>query len=103
MFVVTEAFKLPATVGLVVRVTVSDVNVAADTVPITPPPNVTVLLLATGSKPAPLINSRVPLSARLAVAVVTTGFTLATCTAVAMATPLVVTVAVKDPARGLVE
>lgn len=103
VFVVTDAFKLPAAVGLVVSVTVNCVVLADDTVPTGPPVNVTVLLLAVGSKPKPLMTNVVPFKARLVSAVVTTGLTVATCTAAKAATLLVVTVAVKAPAHGLVE
>lgn len=103
VFVVTDAFKLPAAVGLVVMVTVSCVVVAEDTLPTGPPVKVTELLPATGSKPKPLITSVEPFRDRLVSAVVTTGFTVATCTAAEAATLLVVTVAVKVPAHGLVE
>lgn len=103
VLVVTDAFKLPVAVGLVVIVTVSSVVVALATVPTGPPTNVTVLLVRVGSKPKPLITSVVPLRAKLVLAVVTTGLTVATCTAASAATPLVVTVAVSVPAQGLAE
>ncbi len=51
VLVVTEAFKLPAADGRVLKVTVNSVRVAAVTLPTAPPENVTVLLLRTGSKP----------------------------------------------------
>ncbi len=98
VLVVTDAFKLPAAVGLVVMFTTNSVVVARVTVPTGPPTNVTVLLDATGSKPNPLITSVDPLTARLVLAVVTTGLTTATCTAAADCTPLVVTRAVSTPA-----
>ena len=53
--VVTTADKVPAEVGLVDNVTVSEVGVAAVTVPTAPLLNETVLLLAVVSKPEPLI------------------------------------------------
>ncbi len=86
VFVVTDAFRLPAAVGLVVMLTVSEVVVARVIEPTGPPTNVTVLLLAVGSKPKPLIMRVEPLTARLVLAVVTTGLTVATCTAPAAAT-----------------
>ena len=103
VLVVTEAFKLPAAVGLVVIVTVSCVVVALAMVPTGPPTKVTVLFVRVGSKPNPLMMSVVPLSARFVLAVVTTGLTVATCTAASAATPFVVTVAVSVPAQGFVE
>lgn len=49
VLVVTDAFKLPAAVGRVVKVMVMEVVVAADTVPTAPPEKVTVLLERVGS------------------------------------------------------
>ena len=98
----TTAVKLPVAVGLVERVKVSDVVVAAVTVPTAPPLSETVLLARIGSKPKPLMTSIVPFSARLAVLVVTTGVTVATWTAVLLATLLVVTTTVSVPADGFV-
>lgn len=77
-FVVTTAVRLPIAVGLVVNVTVSDVAVAAVTVPTAPLFITTVLLAATGSKPKPLIVTVVELIARLVVLLVTTGVTVPT-------------------------
>ena len=51
----TMAVRLPAVVGSAVNVTVSEVEVAAVTVPIAPSFNVTVLLPGVGSKPEPVI------------------------------------------------
>ena len=48
---VTTAVKLPAVVGLVEKVTVMDVGVAAVTVPTAPSLNETALLAAVASKP----------------------------------------------------
>ena len=95
---------MPAVVGLVENVTVSEVAVAAVTVPTAPSLKVTVLLAAVGSKPKPLMVSVVALAARLAVLLVTTGVTVATCTAAPLLTRSVVTTAVRLPAVvGLVE
>ncbi len=99
----TDAFKLPAAAGRFENVTRSDVVVAAETVPVAPPTNVTTLLPAIGSNPKPLMIRFEPFKARLVAFDVTTGLTAATCTAAAAATPLVVTVAVSVPAHGLVE
>ena len=62
----TTAVRLPTAVGSVENVTVSEVAVAAVTVPTAPSLKVTVLLPAVGSKPKPLIVSVVALAARLA-------------------------------------
>ena len=103
MFVVTTAVKLPAVAGLVEKVTVSDVAVAAVTVP-APSLKTTVLLSAVVSKPKPLIVTVVALTAKLVIALVTTGVMVATLTAEPLLTPLVVTIAVISPAvAGLVE
>ena len=84
------------------NVTVSEVAVAAVTVPVAPLLKATVLLPAVVLKPKPLIVICVALGDSTAVLLVTTGATVATCTA-----PLlwlsVVTVAVIAPAAvGLV-
>lgn len=76
--VVTRAVKLPTAVGLVVRFSVSDVEVAAVTAPTAPPLNATVFSARTELKPKPLMTRLVPLSAKLMVLVVTTGLTRAT-------------------------
>lgn len=101
--VVTTAVKLPARVGLVDRVTVREVAVAAVTVPTAPALNTIVLLLATVENPTPLNVTLVALAARLVALLVTTGLTVATCTAVPMLIPFTLTVAVRLPAVGLVE
>jgi hypothetical protein len=104
LLVVTTAVRLPAVVGLVDRVTVREVAVAAVTVPTAPLLKLTVFLLATGSNPNPLIVNVVAFAARLEVLLVTTGITLATCVAVPLAMPFVTTIAVKLPAvLGLIE
>ena len=76
--VVTTAVKLPAVVGRVENVTVSEVNVAAVTVPTAPLLNTTVLLAAVGSKPKPLMVMVVRLAPQDVVLLVTTGVTVAT-------------------------
>jgi hypothetical protein len=101
--VVTTAVNVPAAVGFVENVTVSAVKVAAVTVPTAPLLNVTVLFAAVVSNPAPLIVIVLALAAKFAVLLVITKVTLATGTALPLLTPLVVTVAVKLPTRGLVE
>ena len=101
--VVTTAVRLPSAVGLVDRFTVSEVAVAAETVPTAPLLNVTELWAAVVSKPKPSIVRLVELAARLAVLVVTTGVTVATWIAVPLLTPSVVTMAVRFPPVGAVE
>ncbi len=64
--VVTTAVRLPAVVGLVVKFTVSEVAVAAVTVPTAPSLKTTVLLAAVVSKPKPLMVTVAALAARLA-------------------------------------
>lgn len=104
LFVVTTAVRLPAVVGLVDRVTVREVAVAAVTVPTAPLLKATVFLLAMGSNPKPFIVRVVTLAAWLDVLLVTTGITLATWMAVPLAMPFVTTIAVKLPAvLGLIE
>jgi len=87
----TIAVKLPIEVGFVENVTRSDVAVAVVTVPTAPLLNVTVLLAATVSKPMPLIVIVDALAPRAEVLLVTTGATVATCTAEPLPTPLTVT------------
>ena len=102
--VVTTALRAPAAVGGVVRFTVSDLAVAAVTVPTAPFVSVTVLFAAVGSNPNPLIVSVVASAAKLTELLVMTGVTVATCTAVGLLMPPVLTTTVKDPAvAGLVE
>ncbi len=103
LLVVTTAVKLPMLVGLVENVTFSDVAVALVTVPTPPLLNVTVLLAAVVSKPAPAIVIVAALAPRAAVLLVTIGLTVATCTADPLLTPLTLTWAVKLPALGFVE
>src|ERR1700719_2132466 len=83
--VVTTAVRLPAVVGLVEKVTVSEVAVAAVTAPTAPLLKTIVLLPGVVSKPEPLIVTMAALAARLAVLLVTVGVptadtTVATCT-----------------------
>lgn len=76
--VVTIALITPAAVGGVVRFTVSDLAVAAVTVPMAPFVSVTVLFAAVGSKPNPLIVNVPASAARSTELLVTTGVTVAT-------------------------
>src|SRR5262249_39717707 len=103
LLVVTMAVRLPALVGFVEDVTVSEVGLAVVTLPTAPSLKVTLLLVSVLEKPKPAMVMVAALAARLAVFIVTTGVTVATWTA-PLATPLVVTLAVKLPALvGLVE
>jgi hypothetical protein len=98
------AVKLPALVGLVEKVTVSRVDVAAVTVPIASLLNVTELLPGVGSNPKPAMVMEVASAAKFALLLVMAGRTVATCTAEPLLTEFVVTAAVKLPALvGLVE
>ncbi len=72
------AVKLPSVVGLVLKVTVSVVAVAAVTVPTAPLLNVTVLLAGTVLKPKPLIVRVEATMERLEVLAVIAGMTVAT-------------------------
>lgn len=103
LLLVTMAVKLPIEVGLVEKVTMSEVAVAVVTVPTAPLLKVTVLLAATVSKPVPAMVIVEAFAPKAAVLLVTTGATVATCTADPLATPLTLTCAVKLPALGLVE
>lgn len=96
--VVTTTVKSLADVGGVVKVTVSEVAVAAATVPAAPLLNTTELFPGVVSKPDPLIVILVASAARSVVSAVTTGITVATCTADPLLTLFVVTIAVKLPA-----
>jgi len=103
-FVVTIAVNKPVAFGRVEKVIVSVVAVAAVTVPIAPLLNTMVFPDGVVLKPKPEMVMVFELIARFAVLSVTTGLTLATCTAVPLETPLVVTTAVKGPADvGFVE
>ncbi len=100
--VVTMAVTLPAA-GLVENVTVNEVADAVVTVPTAPPLNATVLLAAVVLKPNPLMTKVFALEPKLAVLLVTTGLTVAICTAEPLLSEPVVTTAVKLPtAVGLV-
>ena len=93
------AVRLPAAVGPVVRVTVNEVAVAAETLPTAPLLNVTVLLPAVGSKPWPeIVNVVASAASWLLALAVTTGAKVATCTAEPLLWPFEVTTAVKLPA-----
>lgn len=81
LLLVTIAVNATGDVGFVLNVTVSDVVVAAVTVPTAPLLKTTVLLAAAVSKPNPLMESVVSSASRLAVLLVTTGTTVETCTA----------------------
>ncbi len=100
---VTTAVRLPALVGLVEKVTVSEVAVAAVTVPTAPLLKTTVLLAAVKSKPKPLMVMVLASAARSAALVVMTGRVVATWIAVPLLMPLVVTMAFRLPAAGAVE
>lgn len=76
-FVVTTTVRLPAVVGFVENVTVSDVAVAAVTVPTAPLSKVTVLFAATVLNPAPVIVIVDAFAANDIVAAVTAGATVA--------------------------
>ncbi len=103
-FVVTTAVKLPSAAGLVPKVTVSEVALAVVTVPTAPLLKTTVLLAAVGLKPKPAIVTVLAVIEAAVVLLVTTGVTVATCTAAPVLTPPTVTMAVKLPADvGLVE
>lgn len=84
--------------GFVENVTVSDVVVAAEIVPTAPLLSVTELLAETESNPNPLIVIVLAFDARLALLLVTTGVTVAICTADPLPGLLVVTIAVRLPA-----
>ena len=92
---VTLAFRAvpPVTLLSPVRLTVRLVPVAAVTVPVTPLSKVTLSLAVVVSKPKPVIVKLVALAARLALLAVTTGATVATCTALPLLTPSTVTLA----------
>ena len=66
-FVVTTAVRLPTEDGVSENVTVSEVAVAAVTIPLAPLLNATVLSLAVGLKPKPLMATDDALAAKLVV------------------------------------
>ena len=92
------AVRLPAFVGFVVSVTVSDVAVADAIVPTAPLFKVTELFAAVGSNPNPFIVSVDAFARRLAVLLVTTGVMLATCNAEPLFWLLAVAMTVRLPA-----
>ena len=99
VFVVTTAVKVPAVVGLVPKVTVSEVLVALVTVPVAPLLKVTRLFAGVVlSKPAPWMVTVVALAATAVLKLLTTGVIVATWTAVPLLTPSLVMVAFKTPA-----
>ncbi len=95
-FTVTTAVRLPA-LGRVEKVTVNEVAEAVVTLPTAPLLKVTVLLPAVVLNPKPLIVTVLAVSAKAVVAAVTTGPTVATCTADPLLTVFVVTTAVRLP------
>ena len=103
LLLVIIAVSEPTLTGLVPNVTTRLVAVADVTVPVAPLLNTTVLLPAVVLNPKPLMVIVFAVRAKLVVFAVTTGRTLATCTAEPLDVPLVVTMAVSDPAAvGLV-
>ena len=97
LFVETTAVKLPAEVGFVEKVIVSDVEVAEVTTPTAPSLNTTALLAAMLSKPNPSMVSVLASAANGSLLVVSNGMTFATCTAEPLDCKFVVTIAVKLP------
>ncbi len=104
LLLVMIAVNEPTFTGLVEKVTTRLVAVAEVTVPTAPLLKTTVLLAAVVLNPEPVIVIVLAVRARFVVLAVTTGRTVATCTADPLDAPLVVTTAVNDPADvGLVE
>ena len=97
LFVVTMAVKLPAAAGLVVNVTVSDVAVAAVTVPTAPLLKTTVFWDAVVLKAKPVIVTVLAFAARPEVLTVTDGTTDATTTDAPLDTLFVTTIADRFP------
>lgn len=91
---VTIAVNVPPAAGFVEKVTVRLVAVADVTVPTAPLLNVTVFWAAVVEKPNPLMVTVVASAATAVVALVTTGTTVATCTAAPLLIELVLTTAV---------
>src|SRR5437879_5284757 len=95
--------------GFVEKVTVSEVVVAAVTVPTAQSLKTTLLLAAVASKPVPVMEIVLAVAVRWLVLIVTVGAviaveTVATCTAAPLLAVLFVTTAVRFPtAVGLVE
>ena len=99
VFVVTVALSNPAVLGLEENTTVSEVALAAVIVPTAPSSSETELFPSVLSNPKPWIVTVVALAAiMLDVFDVTTGLTLAICTAGPLASESVVTTAVRVPA-----
>ena len=96
----TTAVKLPAVVGFVENVTVSDVVVAEVTVPTAPLSKTTLLFAAIGSKLVPVIVIVVAVAARLVAAVVTVGDTVAIAVAALPKPPVVTTTVIGPPTLG---
>jgi len=98
-FEVTTAVNAPAIWGCVVKVTVNLIGVAPVTLPITSRLKFTVLLPGVVSNPEPLIIIMGALTVRLLVLEVTVGAAtiLATCTALLLLPPFVLTIAVRLP------
>jgi hypothetical protein len=97
LLTVTTAVRSPTAVGLVENVTVSEVAVAVVTVPTAPLLKTTEFKFAVELNPAPVITTDVALIGKDVLLFVTTGVTVATCTAVPLAIVLVVTIAVILP------
>jgi len=95
--VVTIAVRLPLDVGRVDNVTVSDVDVAAVTVPTAPLLKTIVLRDGVGSKAKPVIVSTLALAARAVLLTSIDATTVATCTEFPLPTALVVTTADRPP------
>lgn len=95
--VVTTAVKVPTAVGLVPKLTVSDVVVEEVTVPIAPSLKTTVLFAAIGSNANPLITILEALIAISVVLIAIEGVTRATCEAEPLLFVFDVTTAVKFP------
>lgn len=87
----TTAVRLPAVVGFVEKVTVSEVVVAEVTVPTAPLSKTTVLFAAVGSKLVPVIVTVVALAARLVAVAVTVGDTVAIAVDALLKPPVVTT------------
>lgn len=92
----TTAVRLPAVVGFVENVTVSDVVVAEVTVPMAPLSKTTVLFAVIGSKLVPVMVTVAASAARFVGVAVTVGDTVATVVA-ALLKPPVVTTTVRGP------
>ena len=74
------------------------ITVAVVTVPVAPLFNTILLFAGVGSNPKPLITKVAALTSKAALALVTTGATVATATAAELLAPSVVTIAVRLPA-----